>query len=131
MNHPHAHILQAIIDGKEVQAKHPHADCWYVVTQSDALREIARGMEGFDTQEFRIKPATVTINGVELEDDRITVSINEVDEYFVEYASLTSLFSRKVWRGYTCDYHAVEVGIAHHTKEGAIAFCKARLGIKD
>lgn len=123
MTHPHAHILQAIIDGKEVQYTLNNV-FWRDIAKSDnASNSLLKGnASGY--YKFRIKPATVTINGVELEDDRI----------YEGYGYIESVISSNFYECTQCaqtNTEAIQRGIAHRTKEGAIAFCKARLGIKD
>ena len=62
MKHPYAEILQAVIDCKEVQDT--TGDGSYVTVKPEhVLRVLSRGGGRF----LRIKPATITINGVECE----------------------------------------------------------------
>lgn len=138
MTHPHAEILQAIIDGKEFQWR-ANTIGWLdfnpqLEPTKRAIAEALISGHNYSDCEFRIKPSTVTINGVELEDDRITnAQTYRKSEFFVEclgsilYASEEQVLSVND----TFFDRAIQRGIAHHTQEGAIAFCKARLGIKD
>jgi len=59
MNHPHADILRAIIDGEQVQDKGNYG--WVDIPVSVALRILSTGGGAF----LRIKPKPFLINGVE------------------------------------------------------------------
>ena len=56
--HPHKDILNAIADGKEIQAS-GHTGKWVDVASADVLNKIAKGIHLV----YRIKPETILING--------------------------------------------------------------------
>lgn len=134
MTHPHAHILQAIIDGKNSFQVRIHLSYqWSDIDAACALRHLSNIIESdFEEKtELRIKPTTVTINGVELEDDRIKYGdAASPNGYFAEQPYLQGFYSHHPYPS-NINETQVERGLLHRTKEGAIAFCKARLGIKD
>lgn len=131
MTHPHAEILRAIIDGKEVQWRINNAHSKWITLDEDHDNAIAHVFKRYSNDlQFRIKSNTVTINGVELEDDRVT-SEEGLDKMYLETPWNEDFFEADYFNGASSDILSIQRGIAHHTREGAIAFCKARLGIKD
>lgn len=75
---------------------------------------------------YRHKPQTVTINGVELADTRITHMLQAGEAYFVEAVTEKDYFDEVAYDGTLWDDRVIARGIAHSTKEGAAAFCRAR-----
>jgi len=77
MKHPYAHILIAIAEGKEIQWNKSQGG-WETQSPDDTLHEITHGE--YSPERYRIKPATILINGVECEapgdgDYSLTVSV--------------------------------------------------------
>lgn len=64
MNEEIKGLLQALVDGKELQAHHGIG--WVVLPVAVALRRVAEVIEGKSSFAVRVKPATTTINGVEV-----------------------------------------------------------------
>jgi hypothetical protein len=65
MKHLYSEILIAIAEGKEIQFHTVSGDGWVNADTPDVLLEIAN--EDYDSQRYRVKPSTITINGVECE----------------------------------------------------------------
>lgn len=63
MKHPYADILIAIAEGKEIQYSHL-GNTWKCASAEDILQRILNQRNGAPENSFRIKPATITINGV-------------------------------------------------------------------
>lgn len=84
-----------------------------------------------EAREYRRKPKTVVINGVELEDDRFTTHPDDRVICYTESVTTPGFYCSAYWSGDVYDKTAIDNGVLHKTKEGAIAFCKARLEIKD
>ena len=61
MKHPYADILIAIAEGKEVQWQMSNGK-WAHQSPEGTLAEICSN--AYDPERYRIKPATITINGV-------------------------------------------------------------------
>lgn len=135
MTHPNAEILYAIIDGEEVQwttLDDAEGKCWQTLSEEHhgVMAQVLLGSH--NKWKLRIKPSTVTINGVELEDDRVSsAELKSGQKYFIEVMHIEELCNTEHYTGHEYDSSYIQRGIAHHTREGAIAFCKARLGIKD
>jgi hypothetical protein len=77
---------------------------------------------------YRRKPQTVKINGFEVPAPLSEVPNNDT-EYFIEEPTADQFYDYAHWSGHSVDFRFLDRGIAHATKEGAIASCKARLGI--
>jgi hypothetical protein len=66
MKHPYTDILIAIAEGKEIQAHQPSG--WINVSPSSVFSAILLNpKDALQPSDYRIKPATITINGVECE----------------------------------------------------------------
>lgn len=76
--------------------------------------------------QYRRAPKTVTINGVELADTRITQMLQTGEIYFVEAVTEKAFFDEVSYDGTLWDDRVISRGVAHSTKEGAAAFCRAR-----
>jgi hypothetical protein len=80
-----------------------------------------------DHIQYRRKPQTVNINGFEVPAPlKETPSLRR---YYIELAHTSSFYSGETWEDTGTDRRWLKRGIAHATKEAAIASCKARLGI--
>lgn len=66
MKHPYADILIAIAEGKEIQYRYCSAN-WYDIDYGRLLKHLAYDGQNNPAYLFRIKPATITINGVACE----------------------------------------------------------------
>jgi len=62
MKHPYADILIAIAEGKEIQELSAKGE-WFTCCSHYALHDIAE--ENSTPERYRVKPATILINGVE------------------------------------------------------------------
>jgi hypothetical protein len=87
----------------------------------------------YEGRQYRRKPQTVKINGFEVPAP-LKEALADGDEYFIEAPNVSEFYIIEFWGGGAVDaekYDQMQLhrGIAHATKEGAIASCKARLGI--
>lgn len=73
--------------------------------------------------EYRRKPKTVNINGFEVVQELFEEADPESNCFVEDASDLEFYFEGKI------SSHRVLRGIAHKTKESAVASCKARLGI--
>ena len=83
MKHPYADILIAIAEGKEIQYQYCSA-YWRDMEHGRLLKHLAYDAQDKPAYTFRIKPATITINGVECEAPTlgyhgITIQANELN----------------------------------------------------
>lgn len=76
--------------------------------------------------QYRRKPQTVTISGFEVP---APLKAFKAEYYYVESPACRELYWEAKKGDSKLDSCRLERGIAHSTKEGAIASCKARLGI--
>lgn len=79
--------------------------------------------------QYRHKPQDATINGFSLADTRISHLMQSGETYYVEAATEKDYFEEVTFDVSLWDDRVIARGIAHSTKEGAAAFCRARLGL--
>lgn len=115
-------ILQAIIDGKEVQ----YLAAGWIDKTHDAILECL--FEGCSTNNFRIKQNTIIVNGWEIIAGR-TQPLEDGECYCFAETSADDYFSESTWSNHTLDKLWLSRGLIHDTKENAIAHTKAMLGI--
>lgn len=67
MKHPYSEILHAIADGKEIQARQSNG--WKDTGDYSVFNAVlmTNKKDALQPEDYRIKPATITINGVECE----------------------------------------------------------------
>ena len=125
MTHPYSTILKAVAEGKTIQALEavvdPYfPDVWTDITADDALDDISE--ETYTTEDMRVKPDTVTINGHE-----VLAPLREAPicgtEYY--YASRSKTALKYVWAGSAMDYNFLDMGVVFLSKEDAAAYVKA------
>jgi hypothetical protein len=125
--HKHAAVFLAAARGEadeyEAQYRTLERHKWW--SASDILNDLYECPDGWTS---RRKQKTHTVNGF-----TVPEPLREIPQvgsmYSVEYPSNTSFFETFRWNTDSSDSRSIERGIAHATKEGAIANCKARLGI--
>ena len=135
--HKHAAVLRAIADGVpicEFEARLiDFYNSWSGLQKCYAADEVSGNeADGWITHpekwEIRRKQKTHIVNGFTVPEPLLEIPpINT--EYFVE-----SLQNKEYYEVFSAcidylDFRALQRGIAHATQEGAIANCKARLGI--
>jgi hypothetical protein len=130
--HKHAAVLRAIADGTPlVDIEYRHS-LWNEKEWShnsvSALTNFILNEQHNERYEFRVRKKTHVVNGFTVPEPLREMPELQ-SEYFVE-----SAFDRLYYVSWGCcndpaDDRTFKRGIAHATKEGAIANCKARLGI--
>lgn len=135
--HPNEDLILAILGGKTVEVQNPPSKVWNPVVNGDsdfAYRLLFPDSPYTDPITdgvfFRIKKPTTIINGFTLLDDRVTEKPENVASVYCECLSAPEFcYGVEVRHMPNIDLiNGIKCGILHHTKEGAIAFCKARLG---
>jgi len=116
--HPQAEILRAISEGKTVEWKLSNKD-WKVC--ENPLHFISDPYA-----EFRIKPATITINGHEvLAPVREPLEIGQT--YWVVSIGDSRMTYTQTWDDDAIDYMRLERNLIHLTQKAAIAHAEALL----
>lgn len=82
-------------------------------------------------EDYRIKPKTITVNGIEVPEPIRKEPTKGDTLYFIPVLSSPSFYAQVYWNGDETDHHRLKHGLLHHTKEAAIAHAKAMLGIKE
>lgn len=118
--HVHAELLRAIADGREIEFLDNYG-CWSKACHSNVLGALAtRPATG--APKFRVKPSTITVNGIEVPEPLRVVPGVGATYWFV------SAFRGAVKMRYTVDegdHHALKSGLCHATEEAARAHFEA------
>lgn len=125
--HPYAEILRAIAEGKLIQF-YSRAKSWSDVTHGSALKIIADYVEYSEIQ-FRIKPETILINGIEVPKPCSSPPAPETIYYipYFEAEQIDYRFTSLSWDNDSYDLHMLKLGFVHLTKEAAIKHAEAVL----
>ena len=111
-------VVQAGANGEPVEYCPESESEWYL---KDTINLFA-------CVEYRVKQKTILVNGFEIPEP-IREETGGSFRYFVPLINSPELFYQGYWDRDEDDYHMLEYGLLHHTKEAAIAHAKALLGI--
>lgn len=119
--HPKAEILRAIADGKIVQRRNALyiKDDWF--DDDNPLVYLTD-----DTFEWRIKPETIDINGIEVPCP-VREPLRYGQIYYTPRIRDEVLYAELKWNDDNIDRRLLERGLIHLTKESAIAHAEALL----
>lgn len=109
--------IRALLDGERVECSGNYGDAWFTLT----LKDIGLFVEG---NIFRIKPRTMTINGMEFPEPMREAPEEGTECYLVDAAFRIGA-DRFRWAGTTTDLNWLKRGLIQATEEGAIAQAKA------
>ena len=125
--HKHAAVFEAAAQGK-VDEWEVNAIRWGSYVWDNAINYLNTLYNNPDILTSRRKQKTHIVNGFTVPEPlRDEPAIYE--PFFVEQPAGKSFCIEFSWGGFDIAKNSFERGIAHATKEGAIANCKARLGI--
>ena len=120
----YAHVLHAIADGKVIQRYFGNEVVWPTVSSTRLLEFIAAGEAG-DPAEYRVKPDTIMVNGIEVPGP-LRVAPADGKPYWI--ANITSVEFDQFelcWDGIELEMTWLQRGLVHLSKENAIAHAKA------
>ena len=124
--HPQADLLRAIADGKQMQELDfpgiNHPGNWCDCDADRALNRISRGVE----QYVRIKPGTVTINGIECNQPMQEAPMFNFD-YWVPDLADNKFCHLDRWTDRMLDSLRLENGLCFATAEDAAAAVRAMI----
>lgn len=123
--HPYAAILRAIADGDAIQVASDSGG-WMDLSSNGVLYEIGSGRK----QTFRIKPRTITINGIEVPEP-MRVAPSRESRYFAVSIGTTSTVSGFIWECDDADVQYLQRGLVHATREAAEAHARALLSFTE
>lgn len=112
----HSEEVKAFLDGAEIQFR-PTPSLGWIDTSKPVFEE---GLE------YRIKPATVRINGVECPAPYKGLILSSM-HYHCESPGNSTYQGTTL--GYYINQRLVEMGAVHETREGAVTSCKARYNV--
>ena len=120
---PYAELLRAIADGKELQFEEWDGK-WSPQDTADALHEFAA--KDYMPNRYRVKPATITVNGIEVPEP-MRERPPSGTRYFAASLARDDLASPLVWDDDDQDRIMLSRGVAHLTKDAAIAHAEAMI----
>ena len=118
--HPHADLLRAIADGRQMQIKRPSE--WRDCDASTALA----GLASVAPHHIRIKPDTVTINGIECPAP-MRVEPEMGSWYYAPTPTNEAKFTLWAWSNDATDQRFFAEGLCFATAADAAAVAKAML----
>lgn len=125
--HPYAKVLRWIADGESIQAdSYSYGQFLDVMCTKTLLEGIAEGRAS-DPERFRLKPRTITINGIEVPEP-LRVAPEEGSDYFTVNMEDGDADSwRLEWRSGGLDSRRLNAGLCHATREAAEIHARALL----
>lgn len=118
--HPQADLLRAIADGKQMQKPESRVSPknWHDVSAEEALCALVNGTP------VRIKPGTVTINGIECNAPmRVAPALQTM--YFKPDPDWEKMYDRCMWAGRALDHSRFSLGLCFATANDAAAAARA------
>lgn len=121
--HPQADLLRAIADGRQMQGRLPEDGCdWFDIYPDQAIGAIASDY----SMKVRIKPDTVTINGIECPAP-MRVEPEQGSWYYTPTPANEAFAASLQWRGDSIDRFWLEMGICFATADDAAAAARAMI----
>lgn len=120
--HPHADVIIAWAEGKEIQVANQDKENWRDVSENELY---------FRTDfRYRIKPETILVNGIEVPKPE-TEAPEEGEDYYTPQPCNFDFFTRATWWGTEYDVMRLNRGLVHLLKENAIKHGEAMVEIKE
>ena len=120
----YAHVLHAIADGKVIQRYFGNEVVWPTVSSTRLLKLIDAGKAG-DPAEYRVKPSTIVVNGIEVPEPLRVAPANGTAYWLTQVTSIELDQFELCWDGTECEMTWLRRGLVHLSKENAIAHAKA------
>lgn len=121
--HPQADLLRAIADGRQMQGRLPEDGCdWFDIYPDQAIGAIASDY----SMKVRIKPDTVTINGIECPAP-MRVEPEQGSLYYAPTPANEAFATSFRWRGDSVDLFLLERGICFATADDAATAARAMI----
>lgn len=120
----YAHVLHAIADGKVIQRYFGNEVVWPTVSSTRLLELIAAGEAG-DPAEYRVKPDTIMVNGIEVPEPQRVAPADDKRYWITDVTAIEPDEFELCWAGTECEMTWLQRGLVHLSKENAIAHAKA------
>lgn len=126
MNQPHPHAASMLLYAEDAAETDKPWERWEFKSSDTGFNKCLKHPEWNDHFEYRRKPKTITVNGIEVpEPIRETPKIG--DQYYLAYPVSSSEFVRYFWANVPEEKSWIEKGLLHFTKEAAIAHAQAMI----
>lgn len=125
MNTPHPHAALMLLYAQDAAETDKPWEHWEFKSDT-GFRRCLKHPEWNEHFEYRRKPKTITVNGIEVpEPSRETPKIG--DRYYLAYPVSSSGFVEYFWTNEAQEKSWLEKGLLHLTKEAAIAHAIAMI----
>lgn len=119
-------ILQALLDGKTIQAKLVEGN-WEYMPEN----EVFKSMWNYEfSHHLRIKPNTIKIGDIEVPEP-LREAPDTGTGYCVVAIGSSSLYFYQTWDAHPSEYRALDRGLIHLTGEAAVQHAKALLAFTE
>ena len=126
MNQPHPHAASMLLYAQDAAETDKPWERWEFKGCDAGFNKCLKHPEWNDHFEYRRKPKTITVNGIEVpEPIREAPKVGE--KFFFVDLSVSTLTTHFSWENDAFDRDWLNKGLLHFTKEAAIAHAKAML----
>ena len=126
MNQPHPHAASMLLYAQDAAETDKPWERWEFKGRDNGFNGCLKHPEWHEHYEYRRKPKTITINGIEVpEPIREAPKVGE--QFFFVDLSLPTLTTYHPWEDDAYDRAWLKKGLIHSTKEAALAHAKALL----
>ena len=124
ISHPHAASM--LLYAQDAAETDKPWERWEFTSNYAGFNKCLKHPEWNDHFEYRRKPKTITVNGIEVPEP-IREELKNLERYYLAYPFSEELYSEYYWTGAKPDKLWLENGLIHSTREAAIAHAKAML----
>lgn len=126
MKTPHPHAAAMLLYAEDAAETDTPWERWEFSRERNSFRPCFAHPEWYENHQYRRKPKTITVNGVEVPEP-IREELKNIERYYLAYPISEELYAEYYWTGAKPDKLWLEKGLIHSTKEAAIAHAKAML----
>ena len=126
MKAPHPHAAAMLLYAEDAADTDAPWERWEFKCSDNGFNTCLKHPEWNDHFEYRRKPQTITVNGVEVPEP-MRKEPKKTQHYYLAYPISKNMYAQFDWAGTKADKLWFEKGLIHHTREAAIAHTKALL----
>lgn len=126
MNQSHPHAASMLLYAEDAAETDKPWERWEFKSSVTGFNNCLKHPEWNDHFEYRRKPQTITVNGVEVPEPMREEPQN-TDWYYLAYPFSEALYAQYIWTGEKSEKLWLEKGLLHSTPEAAIAHAKAMI----
>ena len=126
MNQPHPHAASMLLYAQDAAETDKPWERWEFKGRDNGFNGCLKHPEWHEHYEYRRKPKTITVNGIEVPEP-IREAPKMDEKFFFVDLSLPTLTAHHPWKDDAYDRAWLKKGLIHSTKEAALAHAKALL----